>query len=132
MSGEGDEVDDKDDGGVTQETEPTEITPLIHQHRTYGPDGRVVVDTVCDPGEYRQPRLVDVSHQSTLRTPDNTGTTGRRNCMADRANDLQYPHPRTVRLRNYGSLLGCVAKSRSMEAVPTPLVSNNQMGDEPV
>ena len=52
MSGEGDEVDDKDDGGVTQETEPTEITPLIHQHRTYGPGGRVLAGAVDDPNEY--------------------------------------------------------------------------------
>ena len=70
-----------------------------------------MVDAFDDPGEYRQLRLVALSHQSTFRTPDNTGTTGRRNCMADRANDLRCPHPRTVRLRNYGSLLGCIAQS---------------------
>lgn len=50
-SDNGDDRDDEDDGGTTQETEPTEITPLIHQHRRYGPDGRVVVVAVDDPGE---------------------------------------------------------------------------------
>jgi len=51
-SDDGDDRGDEDDGGpgVTRETDPTEITPLIHQHRTYGPDGRVVVDAVDDPG----------------------------------------------------------------------------------
>jgi hypothetical protein len=54
------ETDDEDDGGdeddgVTRATEPTEITPLIHQHRRYGPDGRVVVDAVDNPGEYQYP-----------------------------------------------------------------------------
>ena len=49
---EADEDDRGDeDEGVTRETEPTEITPLIHQHRRYGPDGRVVVDSVDDPGK---------------------------------------------------------------------------------
>ena len=54
MSDDGDERDDEEDGGATRETDPTEITPLMHQHRTYGPDGRVVVDAVDDPGEYGQ------------------------------------------------------------------------------
>ena len=52
-SDEGDDRDDEGDGGVTRETEPTEITPLMHQHRGYGEDGRVVVDAVDDPGECR-------------------------------------------------------------------------------
>ena len=52
-SDDGDNRDDEDDGGVTRETDPTEITPLMHQHRGYGPDGRVVVDAVDDPGKYR-------------------------------------------------------------------------------
>ena len=51
---DGDDRDDDEDG-VTRETEPTEITPLMHQHRRYGPDGRVVVDAVDDPGEFKQP-----------------------------------------------------------------------------
>ena len=54
-SDDGDSGDDQDDGGVTRETEPTEITPLVHQHRGYGEDGRVVVDSVDDPGEYIRP-----------------------------------------------------------------------------
>ena len=54
-SGDGDDRDDEDDGGVTRETGPTEITPLIHQHRSYGEDGRVVVDGLDDPGECRHP-----------------------------------------------------------------------------
>ena len=54
----GDEDDREDeDEGVTRETEPTEITPLMHQHRRYGPDGRVVVDAVDDPGEYKYPTI---------------------------------------------------------------------------
>ena len=56
--------DEEDDGGVTRETEPTEITPLMHQHRRYGPDGRVVVDAVDDPGE----RKCFFSDDNTLPT----------------------------------------------------------------
>lgn len=54
---EADDEDDRvdEDGSVTRETEPTEITPLMHQHRRFGPDGRVVVDAVDDPGEYKYP-----------------------------------------------------------------------------
>jgi hypothetical protein len=52
MSDNEDGRDEEDDGGVTRETDPTEITPLMHQHRRYGPDGRVVVDSLDDPGEY--------------------------------------------------------------------------------
>ena len=48
-----DDRDDEEDDGVTRETDPTEITPLMHQHRRYGPDGRVVVDAVDDPGEHK-------------------------------------------------------------------------------
>ena len=55
MSDGGDDRDDGDDDGVTRETDPTEITPLMHQHRRYGEDGRVVVDSVDDPGERRRP-----------------------------------------------------------------------------
>lgn len=57
-SDDGDDRDDEDDGGVTRETEPTEITPLMHQHRGYGPDGRVVVDSVDDPGEYMHHKVI--------------------------------------------------------------------------
>ena len=51
------DVEDRGDqeDGVTRETDPTEITPLMHQHRRYGPDGRVVVDAVDDPGEHQYP-----------------------------------------------------------------------------
>lgn len=54
-SDEGDNRDDEGDSGETRETQPTEITPLMHQHRSYGEDGRVVVDSVDDPGECRCP-----------------------------------------------------------------------------
>ena len=72
-----DDEDDEDDGGVTRETEPTEITPLIHQHRGYGPDGRVVVDAVDDPGECRRLHAVVVPDQPTRRISYYRGTTGR-------------------------------------------------------
>ena len=75
-SDEGDR-DDEDDGGVTRETEPTEITPLMHQHRSYGPDGRVVVDAVDDSREYRNPRAAIVPYQPTRRIFYYPGTAGR-------------------------------------------------------
>ena len=108
-SDDGDERDDEDDGGVTRETEPTEITPLMHQHRTYGPDGRVVVDAVDDPGEHRRPHVVVVPHRSLHRIPNNAGTTGRRDGMVDRTDDPHCSHPRPARLRNHSTPLGCVA-----------------------
>ena len=64
-SDEGDDRDDEDDdGGVTRETDPTDITPLMHQHRRYGPDGRVVVD---DSGECRRSHAVTLTDQSVCR-----------------------------------------------------------------
>ena len=108
-SDDGDERDDEDDGGVTQETEPMEITPLMHLRKAYGPDGRVVVDAVDDSGEHRQPHVVVVPHRSSHRIPNSAGTTGRRDRLVDRPNDPQCSHPRTARLRNYSSPTGCVA-----------------------
>ena len=69
--------EDEEDGGVTRETDPTEITPLMHQHRRYGPDGRVVVDAVDDPGECRCPHAVVAPYQPTRRVSYHPGTTGR-------------------------------------------------------
>ena len=62
-----DDEDDEDDGGVTRETDPTEITPLMHQHRRYGPDGRVVVDAVDDPGECGRSLTEILPDQSVCR-----------------------------------------------------------------
>lgn len=76
-SDDGDNRDDEDDGGVTRETEPTEITPLMHQHRGYGPDGRVVVDAVDDPGEYRYLHTMIAPYQPTRRISHYPGTAGR-------------------------------------------------------
>ena len=79
-SDDGDDRDDEDkedDGGVTRETDPTEITPLMHQHRRYGPDGRVVVDAVDDPGEYRHPHAIIVPYQPMHRISYYPGTAGR-------------------------------------------------------
>ena len=72
-----DDEDDEDDGGVTRETDPTEITPLMHQHRRYGPDGRVVVDAVDDPGERRHPHAVVLPYQPARRISCYPGITGR-------------------------------------------------------
>ena len=94
---------------MTREADPTEVTPLTHQRRTYGPDGRVMIDAVDDPGECRQLHVAVVPHQSTHWIPDNTGTAGRRDCTVDRANDPQRSRPRVAHLRNHGSPLGGVA-----------------------
>ena len=69
--------DDEDDGGVTRETEPTEITPLMHQHRSYEPDGRVVVDAVDDSGECGYHHAAIVSHRPMRRISHHPGTAGR-------------------------------------------------------
>ena len=76
-SDNGDGGDDEDGGGVTRETEPTEITPLMHQHRRYGGDGRVVVDAVDDPGKHRSPHAVVVFCRPACRVLRFPGTTGR-------------------------------------------------------
>ena len=39
----------------------------MHQRRRYGPDGRVVVDAVDDPGESRRSHTVILSDQSVCR-----------------------------------------------------------------
>ena len=76
-SDDGDDGDDGEGGGVTRETEPTEITPLMHQHRRYGPDGRVVVDAVDDPGECRCLHAVAAPYQPMRRVFYCPGTAGR-------------------------------------------------------
>ena len=108
-TGDDGDRDDEDEDGVTRETDPTEITPLMHQHRSYGPDGRVVVDSVDDSREYKHPYTATVPYKPTRRTTYYPGTAGRRNYLVDCTNDPQCPHPCTARLRNYLPLIGCVA-----------------------
>ena len=97
-SDDGVERGDEEDGGVTQETDPTEITPLMHQHRRYGPDGRVVVDAVDDPGGYRRPHAMIVPYQTMRRIFHHQGTARRRDYVVDRANDPYCPLPRAAGL----------------------------------